>query len=178
MINIGKSIFGSIVVAIGLFLFWPLVLGSWDRLALLRDARTERQELLTKRIGVLDKINKDYAEYQKLVASPDGKKFVALVPTKKNVPEIISAISDISGSSGVQVREFTVNEGKSPPSQGYHVLQLALDISGEYKSMQAFLERLEEYVRILNVDSLEVATDSRVPNQLNFTIRAQTYYIQ
>ena len=178
MINIGKSIFGSLVVAIGLFLFWPLVLGSWDRLSVLQEARIERQELLKRRIGALDKINKEFVEYQKVIEGPDGKKFIALVPTKKNVPEIISAINEVSASSGVEIRGLAINEGKNPPSQGYRILQIALEISGQYESARAFLDRLEEYVRILNVDSLEISADPRSSNQLNITVRAQTYYIQ
>ena len=178
MINIGKSIFGSLVVAIGLFLFWPLVLGSWDRLSVLQEARIERQELLKRRIGALDKINKEFVEYQKVIEGPDGKKFIALVPTKKNVPEIISAINEVSASSGVEIRELAINEGKNPPSQGYRILQIALEISGQYESARAFLDRLEEYVRILNVDSLEISADPRSSNQLNITVRAQTYHIQ
>lgn len=178
MINIGKNIFGSIVVAIGLFLFWPLVLGSWDRLALLQEARAEREEILQRRIGTLSKVDTEYAQYAKLIASPEGKKFIALVPLKKNVPEILSAVSDVSASSGVEVVEISVNEDRATKTQGYGVLQLVLDVSGQYESIRAFLDRLEEYVRILNVDSLEIVSDPRNVNVLNVTVRAQTYYIQ
>lgn len=178
MINIGKNIFGSIVVAIGLFLFWPLVLGSWDRLALLQEAKAEREEILQRRIGTLSKVDTEYAQYAKLIASPEGKKFIALVPLKKNVPEILSAVSDVSASSGVEVREIAVSEGKATKAQGYGVLQLSLEVSGQYEGVRSFLDRLEAYVRILNVDSLEIASDPRNASVLNVIVRAQTYYIK
>lgn len=178
MMNIGKSIFGSFAVAIALFLFWPLVLGSWNQKEELLTARIEREELLKKRIGALDKINKEYAEYEKVLKGPDGKKFIALVPTKKNAPEIISALQDVSTSSGVEVTEVSINEGKVPASQGYRVLDLVFELKGQYESIRSFLDKLEEYVRILNVDSLEIASDIRIPNQLNVTVRAQAYYLQ
>lgn len=174
----GKRIFGAFVVAIALFFAWPAVIGEWQYVSALRAAVAERTDLLAKRTDLLAKIKTAYAEYQSKVSSTDGAKFSALVPVRKDQAELVSALQDMATQAGIQLTEVRVTESQTAASKQYKTLSLTLTLSGTYASLRQFLGSVEQYVRVLNVDSIQTTVDTRNPGQLTFAIRADTYFLK
>ncbi len=174
----GKRIFGAIVIAIALFFFWPVVFGQWSTISALRDAVAERTTLLGQRTAILANVRSAYQQYQQELTGDQGLKFAAFVPVKKSQAELISAIQAIASSVGVTASDVHMAELQGAADATYKTLSLSIDLSGSYGGMHQFLGSLESYVRLLNVDSIDVTTDSRTPGQLKFAIKAETYFLK
>lgn len=174
----GRKIFGAFVIAIALFFFWPAVLGTWQEVSVLRASVAEREQLLEKRNEILANIASEYAAYTSKIQAQDGQRFLSLVPVRKDTAELVSAIEDIATGAGITVGEMRIDESKTKVSEQFKTLSLTLEMTGSYASLRTFLTDLEAYVRLLNVDSIEVTTDTQRPGQLKFAVRADTFFIQ
>lgn len=178
--NESKRIFGSIVLAAAVFAFWPIVIGGWSRVQGLRTAVTDRSDLLAQRQTILSDIQAAYQEYQANVKGDNATKFASLVPAHKGQAELVSAINAAAGSSGVTVDGITMTAntgGASASTVQYQTLTLAMDVHGSYPGLKSFLSALEEYVRVLNVQSVAANVDPQT-KQLTFTVSADTYFLK
>ncbi|MCC6934414.1 MAG: type 4a pilus biogenesis protein PilO [Candidatus Yanofskybacteria bacterium] len=174
----GKAIFGACTIAIAAFFFWPSVIGSWQEMQALRAARNEREALLKDRTDILARATEQYASYQAALAGEGGRALFSMVPAKKDTAELVSAIQDIAARSGAQIGEIRTADSKGKTSDPYRTLTLTIELSGSYSALRSFLSGLEQYVRVMSVESIEVSTDTRAPGSLRFGIRADTYFIQ
>ncbi len=172
-----KNIFGAFTLAIALFFFWPAVYGSWQEMLALRSGVSERQQLLDARTAILTNADREYTKYQTAISGDAGRNFIQLVPVKKNTAELISAMEDIARSSGVQLSQVQITETKGKENEQYKTLSLSLGMSGSYPSLRSFLSSLEQYVRILNVGSIQVSAD-KTTGQLEYTVKADAYFIK
>ena len=173
-----KRIFGAFVIAIALFFFWPGVIGQWQKVSAERAAVAERTDLLAQRQVLLAKINTAYAEYQSKVSSTDGTKFSALVPVHKDQAELISALQDMATQAGAQLNDISIAEAIAATDTKYKTLTMSLKMTGSYTSLRQFLGSVEVYVRVLNVKSIQAASDTRTSGQLTFTISADAYFLK
>ncbi len=172
-----KNIFGAFTLAIALFFFWPAVYGSWQETQALRSALSERQQLLQTRTTILTKAGQEYSKYQAAISGVTGRNFIQLVPVKKNTAELVSAIQDIAQNSGVQLAQVQIAEVKGKDADPYKTLSLSLEMSGSYPALRSFLGSLEQYVRILNVGSIQVSAD-QMTGQLRYSIKADSYFLK
>lgn len=173
-----KRIFGAFTIAVALFFLWPVVVGGWAKIGALRAAVAERESILAQREKILANIRSSYTEYTQKLTDEDGQKFAALVPIKKDSAEIVSAMHTIAGDSGVQLGEIRATDAKAASGEQYNTLSLTIEVLGSYTSMRQFLTSLEQYVRLLNVDTIEASVDTSNESQLRFTIRADAYFIK
>lgn len=174
----GKAIFGAFSIAIAAFFFWPTVVGSWQEMQALRAARNERDQLVKDRSALLAKANEQYAAYQAVLAGEGGRAFFSMVPAKKDTAELISAIQAIAADAGAQIGEVRTADTRGKATDQYQTLTLTIEMSGSYSALRSFLSGLEQYVRVLSVDSIEVSADTRSPGMLRFGIRADAYFIK
>jgi Tfp pilus assembly protein PilO len=173
-----KHLFGAFIVAIALFFFWPAVVGKWQQVSALRETVAERQDLLKRRQEIFTNLAKQYQEYTAKLTQADGQKFAALVPVRKDQAEILSAMQDIAKDSGVTLNEMRISEGTGAPSTQFKTLSISLDMGGNYRSLRSFLSDLESYVRLLNVNTIQVSEDTRAAGQLKFAIKADAYFLK
>lgn len=174
----GKHIFGALVVAIALFFAWPTVIGTWQEVGALRDARDARALLLTERTKIISTTHQAYAEYQEKVSGADGQKFAALVPVRKDTAELLTAIQDIGSFTGVQVGEIRMSETKGKAGEQFKALNFTLNLSGAYPALREFLASLEQYVRLLNIDSIQANADTRQAGLLRFVVQGNAYFLK
>jgi Tfp pilus assembly protein PilO len=175
----GKNIFGAFTVAVALFFFWTAVVGSWQKVSALKDARDARNQLLQQRTAILDKIAKEYRTYTANVSGDARTRFSAVVPVKKDTAELVSAVQAMTSDAGLQLNELkTTDATKSGGGDQFRTISLNLDLSGSYPALRTFLGDLEQYVRILNVNTIEVNADTKAAGRLRFTIRADAYFLK
>jgi len=172
-----KNIFGAFTLAIALFFFWPAVYGSYQEMRALQTALSERQTLSDSRAAILSKAAEEYKKYQTALGGDVGRNFIQLVPVKKNTAELVSAMEDIAQSSGVQLTQVQITEAKAKEGDPYKTLSLSLEMSGSYPALRSFLTNLEEYVRILNVSSIEISSDETT-GQLRYVVKADSYFLK
>lgn len=172
-----KNIFGAFTLAIALFFFWPAVYGSWQEMSALRTALNERKQLLETRTAILATAGQEYSKYQAAISGDTGQNFIQLVPVKKNTAELVSAMQDIAQNSGVQLTQVQIAEAKGKEGDPYKTLSLSLEMSGSYPSLRSFLGSLEQYVRILNVGSIQISAD-KTTGQLRYSVKADSYFLK
>lgn len=172
-----KNIFGAFTLAVALFFFWPAVWGSWEEMLALRQALAERQQLVSDRDRILTNASAEYSKYIAAIGTDTGRNFAQLVPVRKNNAELISAVQDIAQTSGVQMTQILVTEPLPKTGDPYKTLSFSLEMSGTYPSLRTFLTSLEQYVRILNVGSIEISSD-KTTHKLTFTVKADTYFLK
>lgn len=172
-----KNIFGAVTVAIALFFMWPGIFGSWAEMRALKAAVAERKTLVAEREKILKNAADEYANYQTVVKGEAGTTFKALVPTKKDSAELVSAAQAIATTSGLQLEKISINEDKAKKDSQYATMTLKLEMNGSYSGLRAFLTDLESYVRVLNVKSLDLGANSQT-GAMKFTVEAETYFIK
>lgn len=173
-----KHIFGAFIIAVALFFAWPTVIGTWQEVGALREARDARKALLTQRTEIIETAQTTYAEYQEKVSGLDGQKFAALVPVKKDTAELLTAIQDIASTTGVTVGEVRMSETKSKAVEQFKTLNFTLNLSGAYPSLRQFLACLEQYVRLLQVNTIEANADTRQAGLLRFVVQGDAYFLK
>lgn len=172
-----KRIFGALVIAAALFAFWPFVFNSWREVSALKDAIAEREALLAKRVAILANVEKEYAEYEKVTATEEGKMLTQIVPVDKQVAEVVTALTDMAQQSGGSLVEVSASEPKAKSADAYRIVEFNTSLTASYAGMRDYLRRAEEYVRLMNVKSIEASADPRSPGLLRFVILADVYFI-
>ena len=163
-------------MAVALFFFWPAVYGSWQEVSALRAAVAERQQLLDTRTATLSKAADEYKKLQSAL-SGNGQNFLQLVPVKKNTAELVSAVQDIAANAGVQLTQVQIADAKGKDTDPYKTLSISLEMNGTYPALRSFLGDLESYVRILNVNSIQISADAS-SGQLRYVVKADTYFLK
>ena len=171
-----KNIFGAVTVGIALFFLWPAVFGSWSEVGALKDAVAERQQLAAQRKDILDKAATEYAKYQKVTTGDVGKLFTEFVPVKKDSAEFISGIQDAATQAGIQITQIQNSEQAAKTTDQFKTITTTIDLSGSYASFRTFLSNMEQYIRLFNIDGVQIVTDQG--GQLRFTVRGNAYFIK
>ena len=171
----GKRIFGALTIAAALFAFWPAVIGGWQRVGALRDGVAQREELLAQRKAILANLAKVSAEYQEQSAQEGGRNLLAIVPVRKDVAELVSAVQAMSSRTGVSISELKITEAASQKDAVAKMLSIGVELSGSYGAMRDFLDAMEKEVRLLNVSEISVSDDPA--GALRFSITADAYFI-
>jgi Tfp pilus assembly protein PilO len=172
-----KNAFGAITVAIALFFLWPGVFSSWSEMRALKAAVAEREALVIERDAILKTAADEYAKYREILQGSSATTFTSLVPAKKDTAELVSAVGAIATSAGLELTKIQILQATSArAADPYATMTLAIELSGAYTSLRTFLQDLETYIRVLNVTSIEIASDNA--GALKFGVRADTYYIK
>ena len=172
-----KSLFGAFVLAAAMFTVWPGVFGAYGRVQALRDAKAARETLLAERTKILSDASSEYAAYTAVTTGEAGRAFEALVPVGRDGAELLSALDDMATRAGVTLSQVSVSEAKQAKGQTYQTMTIRTDLSGSYSGLRTFLASLEQYVRVLNVQALEVSEDNKTGG-LQFSLQADAYFIK
>ena len=171
-----KRYVGAGLIAVGLFLFWSLDMNGWKRVGALRAAVAERSQLRDDRQAALAKVGTLYDDYQQKVSGDIERKFGAVIPVKKDIPELISSVQTIAGNAGMNISELQINEQKQETAQTLKTLGITLRMEGDYAGFRSFLSNLENNVRLLTVDTLSIGTQQN--GQMTFELHAFGYFLK
>ena len=174
-----KNYLGAGLIAIAVILFWVLVLRAYIRISDLDAAIRERNDLLTSRSAIVANIKKLNTEYQKRI--PEITKLSAIVPAKKSIAEVLSAINDVSTKNGLQLfsSSITGQNASEAIAIPYNILSLEISLIGNYPALTNFLRALERNLRLMDIISIDAASIS-VENAsiLNFNVKGNAYYLK
>jgi|SRR3989344_1682114 len=174
-----KNYLGAGLIAIAVILFWVLVLPAYIRISDLDAAIRERNDLLTSRSAIVANIKKLNTEYQKRI--PEITKLSAIVPAKKSIAEVLSAINDVSTKNGLQLfsSSITGQNASEAIAIPYNILSLEISLIGNYPALTNFLRALERNLRLMDIISIDAASIS-VENAsiLNFNVKGNAYYLK
>ena len=106
-----KNYIGAGLVAIAIILFWAIALPFYNRVSDLDTAIKEREDLLNSKNTIIANINNLNQEYQKRIT--EIAKLSAIVPSKKSVAEVLSAINDVSAKNGIELFSSSIASQKT-----------------------------------------------------------------
>lgn len=163
-------------MAVGFFLFWLFPYPAYQRITAYRTALEERERLLTERQAALAHVATLKKEYDQRAASI--LQFSAVIPSKTETAELISALEQIANRSGVQISEITISDTKQQTQTDYQVMNIGVNGKSTYSGLVTFLENLERNIRLLDVSKVDAGADATQGSLLNFSIQANGYFLK
>src|SRR3989344_4705566 len=137
-----KNLFGSILIAIAVFLFWVMILPDYDEranLGLVLQTRTADFEAKT---GLINKILELDKEYQSKYA--ELKRLSLVVPSEKHLEEMITILEDIFSSTGVPLKDMALFVQDDQADSSYNTVNTEFNLRTTNDSMINFLISLEK----------------------------------
>ena len=176
--NPNKNYIGAGLVALALIGAWGWILPEYNKISELNVALKERQELYDSRSATIKRIRDLNKEYQKRAA--DVTKISSVLPSKKSLAEMVSAIEKISAQSGLQLISATIagkpSDGQAGP---YNFLPIEITMSGGYPELISFIRSAEKNLRVIDITSINAAAGSSdKPGLLNFSMKGSAYYLK
>lgn len=120
-------------------------------------------ETLSKDIS---RLKKEILEYQSLAKQKPileaklvkrrifFKKLVYTLPNEKEIPELLSKVSEQAKQSGLEVISFTP---RSEIVQNYYnIIPFNIELTGDFGELVLFLEKVEHLPRIITLNSMDV----------------------
>lgn len=176
--NPNKNYTGAGLIALALIGAWGWVLPEYNQISELNVALTERRELYDSRSAIVKRIQDLNKEYQQRAV--DITRISSVLPSKKSLAEMVSAIERLSIQSGLQLISANI-AGKPLDSQvgAYNSLPIEIAMGGSYPGLVSFLQSAEKNLRIIDITSIGATAGSADnPGLLNFSIKGNAYYLK
>ena len=173
-----KNYIGAGLIAITIFLFWALAFPFYNDASDLDTAIKEREDLLNSRNTTITNIKNLNKEYQKRIS--EIAKLSAIVPSKKSVAEVLSAIDDVSVKNGIQLTNSSIIGQKTSDTDAnpYNLLSLEVGLNGSYPGLTNFLKSLERNLRLVDITSVDAVAGLGTISTLNFVVKGNAYYLK
>lgn len=172
-----RNIFGAFVIALAMFSFWPFVVGRYQQVSSLRQALAERQALVDSRQSALENFTRERDRYESQLSGPDRAKFSAMVPQRRSTAELVSAMDAIASGTGMRMADINVSEERARKGDVTLSVTISVELEGRYEGFRAYMAQLERSVRLLDVESIDIATDDRTGGQ-TYSVTARAYFLQ
>lgn len=176
--NPNKNYIGAGLIALAFIGAWGWVLPEYNKISELNLALNERRELYDSRSGVIKRIQDLDKEYQQRAA--DIRKISSVLPSKKSLAEMVSAIDKLSTQSGLQLSSATIAGKQADGKVGdYNFLPIEILMGGSYPGLINFLQSAEKNLRIIDITSIDAAAGSADNSGLlNFSVKGNAYYLK
>ena len=173
-----KNYIGAGLTAIAIVLFWVLALPFYNEISDLDIAIKDREDLLKSRSTIINNIKELDKEYQKRI--PEIAKLSAIVPSKKSVAEVLSAIDDISKKNGIELFSSAIigQNTSDVNANPYNLLSLEINLNGNYPGLTNFLRAFEKNLRLVDITSIDAVAGLGNTTVLNFVVKGNAYYLK
>jgi Tfp pilus assembly protein PilO len=171
-----KNYIGAGMAAVALFLFWTYDFATYRQIPFYDEAIDKRQQLVEERRAILEKIQSLDREYQQ--RAENIKQFALIVPTKKNIEEIIFALDVIAIQSGLFMDKLTVQTDEPKQLSELNLVFISLEGSGIYPAILNFLGNIEQHWRIVDVDELDITRPAGSQENLTVKLKASAYFLK
>lgn len=130
-------------------------------------ARKEAQLREAQRAAqMIDKLERDYFEAQARLKFAKGR-----LPTEEGLPQLLKDVYEMGKKAGVDILSFS--PGALQPKGYYKIKPISLSLKCELPSLVKFLYKIEESERLLDVQSMNIASDTK--GSLNVTLQLVTF---
>lgn len=164
------------MVAAALFAVFPFVFGKYQEVGIYREALASRELLVEDRQAALDNFTRERDKYETQLTGDTGSKFAAMVPTTRSTAELISSLDAIARQSGISLAGVSLGEARGTRGALTNSIQVTMEAEGSYSDFLDFLAAVEENVRLMDIQTLEVGGGDGGP--LDFSVTLLAYFIQ
>lgn len=174
--NPNKNYIGAGLIALAFIGAWGWILPEYNQISELGVAINERQALYNSRSAIVQRIQSLNNDYQQ--RSADVARISSVLPSKKSLAEIISALDNIALQSGLQLVSVSAVGKEDNQGNTYATLPLNITADGSYQGLVSFLQSVEKNLRIVDVASINASSASAEnPGLLNLLLTGNTYYL-
>jgi Tfp pilus assembly protein PilO len=123
---------------------------------------------------------------QKLISSyqnyADLQKTISLsFPSNPEIPQIINQINGLAIQSGLTLKSFDSRELALNPSASFLIgakgtIRTNIRLSGRYEAFRSFLNKLENNIRIFQVNTISIEKASNIPNDFGYNLEVDAFY--
>ncbi|PIE70858.1 MAG: protein PilO [Deltaproteobacteria bacterium] len=162
--------FGSILIITGVFV-WFLYMPKYNEINALKeeysavDAKIQRAKIKARK---LEKLKKEWEAAQLRFSV-----VMEALPEKKEIPTLLTNISQSGNSSGLQF--VTFKPQKEVVKDFYAELPITISVTGGYHNVGVFLDLLARLNRIVTIRDLRLKQDSKNADVIITTFQAVTY---
>lgn len=149
-----KKLAGAVMVSLAIFISWGFVLPIYEHINQLQAGVSEMNGLLESRSGVLGKIDKLKAEYK--AEDEDIRKISIIIPAKKNIPELISAIESLATTNGLALSSIDLTDGEKESDL---IVNIETNLYGSYGAFKGFLTSIEKNRRLVEINAVKLNLD-------------------
>ena len=126
-------------------------------------------EQLTQKILAMREVKANYKEI-----TPDIHLLDQTIPNKPNDGRLLATLSRVTAASGTIITSTDFSESMGKP---VNTLNINLEIIGNYESVKAFLNKTNNMLRIIKVDTITIRENSRyIKNRIGASIQAKAYF--
>ncbi len=167
-----QGLFGAILIAAAIFVFFALVMPVYDEIKAAQQAVDERQAMLIDLESALSKVKRLQGEMDG--SSSDVEKAGNVITGPKNSDEVLVALETMASESGVQISNVKISDGKKEGK--FETTNVQLDGGGAYSSVQLLLGKLEANARLFDVK--RISLNEGGASSLRFNIEMSIYHLE
>jgi len=163
----------TILFVLVAILIFALAIFSYLKISIIQSSFAEqslRINSLTEKEQILTGLEKRYSDIEK-----DLPKINTVLPDKKEASQLLSDLDSLANESGLKLTLLkSTSYGKKPTTQadqsllqttkgkfGYE-MPLDINLDGSFDSFNTFIQKLENYQRLVNVNSIEITKPTDV----------------
>ena len=179
------SLLVSLALLLGAMLIYSfLIKPEYDFVNELRGTVSAKSDLLTEQQSVISQVQDLLSQFQ---SSARIQESVSLaLPLKEEESGIFAQLQALAQANGLTIEVFGVQglptkptfvgRGKTSVVKDLGVLQANLKVSGGYENFKNFLQGVETNIRVMDLASLKIEKDGRVPGRFNYNLVVNAYY--
>lgn len=170
-----KNLLGAIMVGVAAFLLFYFVLPNYDEMRVFRTAVAERKSLLQSRKEIMVTIDNLKQDYEKNKEEID--KISTIIPSEKHIPELVSAIENIAGTTGLVLTTFNIADNSNKETdKEVKSLSISAKLVGSYDAYRGFIAAIETSQRLIDVEISKV-NHNEEGNTLLIDLTGRTYLL-
>lgn len=143
----------AVVAALILIIYWQIAYKPVMRRIVSKESKLAE---LTRDMKNKQRIAEDYEKFKEETARirEDLKRYVAKLPDKKEIPDLLKSISNMSQEAGLEVLLFKPQGEK--PAEYYSRVPVQLKFVGPYHRVGMFFYYVGTLSRIVNIENFSI----------------------
>lgn len=175
-----KDFIASIILAVGCFMFFILVMPQYDALLDIKQASQSQEALLLERKLVSDNFKTMFSQMQE--QGNDIAKLSVVLPPKSTSEQVIMDINQAVSESGMQLISLSTAPSKDSKVTGFKKIGASFNVVGDAKNLPVLLNRFESSLRVYDVYKVSISKDesSGSVSSSNYTMEIEliAYYAE
>ena len=138
-------------------------------------ADAQRLEQLQSDIRRGAAIEAKLPEFEKEIANLQKKleDLLQILPSEPETGELLKWVKNLTDQSNLELNRF--DPGALRPVEFYREFPINMDVVGDYHDLGVFFDRISKYSRIINVDNVQIGTNTGGKGSIHSTFTATTF---
>lgn len=161
---------GSFILIGGIFVYF-LYLPKYDEI----DNLNKDYKSLSSKLNTAKKNARQLPKFQKEMEEAEGRFKIAMqvLPEKKEIPSLLSNVSQSGQESGLDFLLFVPQPNKT--YDFYAEIPVSIQVNGRYHNLALFFDRVARLSRIVNIEDIDIVASGKEPGMLQTKCTAVTY---